>query len=171
MLPDIYSGFREFTPDALKEMMVSYASLSGQNGVLKTKLNKLLWYGDFLHFSDHSVSISGAEYVHLPYGPVPDNYERYLYELCADGALLATEKCFSPEYIGENITAVRKPRPDFLPPTASDILAAVYRYFKAFTTKRITECSHAEKGYIETEMLERISYAYADSLRIRLKRN
>ena len=45
--------------------------------VLKTKLNKLLFYADFKHFKEYAVSITGARYARIPFGPAPDKYAFY----------------------------------------------------------------------------------------------
>jgi hypothetical protein len=37
----------------------------------KTKLNKLLFHSDFLHYKRYGRSITGDRYVKMPYGPVP----------------------------------------------------------------------------------------------------
>jgi putative zinc finger/helix-turn-helix YgiT family protein len=165
---NLLTGFRPFAPETLMEMMVFYADKPG--GVLKTKLNKLLWYADFLHFRQHSVSISGAQYIHLPYGPVPDDYLAYLYSLCAEGALSIEEKDLGGEFVGENIKALRTPDEDVLPPagTARKVLEGVYQYFKNHSSKRISELSHKEEAYRRTEPQEPISYEFADSLLVNI---
>ena len=48
---------------------------SSESDIYKTKLNKLLFYSDFINYYLNGTSISGAKYVHLPYGPVPDSYK------------------------------------------------------------------------------------------------
>lgn len=68
------------------EMMIFFAH--GASGTFKTKLNKLLWYSDFLHYHRNAVSISGATYHHLPFGPVPDHYDICLSILMQNGTLV-----------------------------------------------------------------------------------
>lgn len=162
--PSIYTGFREFMPSALMEMIVFYAAQPG--GVLKTKLNKLLWYADFLHYRRYSVSISGATYVHLPYGPVPDQYELYLSSMYAEGSLLHTEKDFGSNIVGENLEAARAPTLDTLPATAPTVLEATYARFADVSSKEISRISHDEEGYINTQQGEPISYKYAETLKV-----
>ena len=58
--------------------MVVYLCSSIEN-VSKIKLNKLLFYSDFLSFQKLTVSMSGLAYEHNHYGPVPLNYT-LLYE-------------------------------------------------------------------------------------------
>ncbi|NJK94516.1 MAG: SocA family protein [Bacteroidales bacterium] len=44
----------------------------------KTKLNKLLFYADFLHFKKTCFSISGVRYRAIDMGPVPNNFQSIL---------------------------------------------------------------------------------------------
>ena len=74
--PDIYTGFLPFQPEKLMDMALFFASQL--KGVYKTKLNKLLWYSDFMHYRHFGVSVSGAPYIHLPYGPCADQYDYFL---------------------------------------------------------------------------------------------
>lgn len=166
---DIFTGFRKFKPEALMEMIIFFASKSA--GVMKTKLNKLLWYSDFIHYRHHSLSISGATYVHLQYGPVPDSYTVYLSTLCESGALNINEVDFGLNRDGEPITgekliSARPPQTDTLPPTALEVLEAVHSYFERVGSSGITKISHEEIGYTVTSPGEPISYEYADQLKV-----
>ena len=166
----IFTGFLEFRPEVLMEMMVFYAERAG--GVLKTKLNKLLWYADFLHYKHHSVSISGATYVHLPRGPVPDNYSMFLLSLFSNEALSLNEVDYGVDpntgesIIGEKLTATRPPHLDLFSSTERETLETVYRYFEGMGSKKISDLSHQEKGYASTKAQEPISYQYADELNV-----
>lgn len=47
----------------------------------KTKLNKLMFFTDFGYYSFNNESITGARYIHMPFGPVPEEIDVYLAEL------------------------------------------------------------------------------------------
>lgn len=47
-------------------------------GLLKTKLMKLFNYSDMIFYKENGLAISGLKYAHLPYGPVPDNFDMIL---------------------------------------------------------------------------------------------
>lgn len=66
----IENGFGEFNHRKVEEMV---KFLSG-NGTYPTKLNKKMFYADFLHFKRHGISISGLRYQAIHYGPVPVHY-------------------------------------------------------------------------------------------------
>jgi putative zinc finger/helix-turn-helix YgiT family protein len=165
----VFTGFIDFDPDTLMEMMVFFAFRPG--GVLKTKLNKLLWYADFLHYKHHTRSISGAAYSHYQLGPVPQNYETFLTALCANDALVVEEEDLGIDKEGETIvglrvSANRKPQLSDIPQTASFVLEEVHKHFANMSSKRISNLSHKEEGYIATAHRQLISYVYADVLKV-----
>lgn len=164
--PSEFTGYLKFNAEGLMDMMRFFAAK--QDGVLKTKLNKLLWYSDFLHFREYTVSISGATYVHLPFGPVPDQYELFIGLLCERGDLNRTEEEFGAGIIGEKLTAIAESSTDVISKSALTILENVYQFFKDYNSKQISDMSHEESGYIETKLGEAISYQYADSLKVQL---
>ena len=161
-IPEIYTGRRPFSAAALREMIVFFASKPG--GVLKTKLNKLLWYADLLSFRHTQISLSGATYVHLPFGPVPDQYKAHIASLCTDGVLSLSEQSVGG-FTGECLQATRDPELSALNPGAVDFLEAVHRRFARLGSREISEISHAEPGYLETKQGEPISYEYARRLK------
>lgn len=165
--PGVLTGFKQFSAEVLKNMIFFLASLDG--GILKTKLNKLLFYADFIHYQIHSVSISGAKYVHLQFGPVPDNYEMHLIDLGVEGRIEQLEIPFNEEITGENLRAIGKFDSSSLPESAINVLTAVYNHFKGMGSTKISQLSHQEDGYRETKKHEPISYEYADKLKVEIE--
>src|SRR4030066_1226736 len=81
------SGYRKLDLAKLFNAILYFC----KGGVLKTKLNKLLFYADFKHFKNYTVSIKGARYVHVPFGPAPDKYGLYFATLIENGAIKVEE--------------------------------------------------------------------------------
>lgn len=165
----VYTGFVSFQPETLMEMMVFFAHEAG--GVLKTKLNKLLWYADFVHYKHHTLSISGAIYSHYQYGPVPQNYESFLNALYANDALIIEERTLGTNKQGEPmvglwLSATREPKLRDISRTATVVLEGVHKYFANIGSKRISDLSHKEEGYLATTYKQPISYKYADLLKV-----
>ena len=52
-----------------------------------TKLNKLLYYFDFIHYREQGVSATGDVYCHLDFGPVPKKAREIISSLVGDGAI------------------------------------------------------------------------------------
>lgn len=71
-LADIYSGYRNPNFEKFTEMVVYF---SDKLSPFKTKMNKLLFYADFLMFKQSCFSISGVRYKAIDMGPVPNNFQ------------------------------------------------------------------------------------------------
>jgi putative zinc finger/helix-turn-helix YgiT family protein len=137
-----------------------------KGGVFKTKLNKLLFYADFKHFKDYALSITGARYAHIPFGPAPEKYSFYIATLLENGVIGVKEHEFSEQVIGEEFFCVKEPDLSLFTDSELKILSTVKEYFKDFNSKRITDFSHSEKAYMETAQGDKISYEYASDLKI-----
>ncbi len=159
--PDILSGYRRFSAPKFFAMILHFCR---ESGVPKTKLNKLLWYSDFLCFKRNSVSISGARYAHLPYGPVPDKYDFHLAFLTDVGKSLASHEAGNGLYTWETLVSNRPPDYSLFSNSELQIVTTIADYFGKATASKISDCSHDEKGYRETSDGELISYEFADDL-------
>lgn len=168
---DLMSGFREF--DLYKfENMVLYLT-QRLEGALKTKINKLLWYVDFLNFKEFSVSITGSRYVHLPFGPIPDNYELIFANMIHENLLEVNEVIFDAEddIVGENLVALTDSDESAFEEDEIQVMNYIAATFRDFGSAKITRKSHQEVGYRETTDNEAISYEYAKQLSISLPKN
>jgi len=159
-LPDEFSGFLKFDMQKFQNAVLFLC----KGGQLKTKLNKLLFYADFKHFKENAVSITGARYVHLPHGPVPDNYEYFFATLIHSGELDVDEIPVF-QYFGENFTANTEADFSLFKPSELKFLAEVKEYFQDFSAAKIRNFSHQERGYLETSNRQTISYLFAENLR------
>ena len=151
---DVFTGHRPFSFEKLAAM-TAYIASRGKD-IYKTKLNKLLFYADFVHFYDHGTSISGARYVHLPYGPVPDRYEGLLAKLSATGTIRIER---GPGY--ERIKAGDEPLLNILANGERKSLDWVLETYGSLSASAISEQSHREKAYKFTKTGEAIAYEYA----------
>ncbi len=159
--PDEFSGFRRLDWRKLFNAIIYFCS----EGQPKTKLNKLLFYADFKHFKEYSVSITGARYVHLQYGPVPDDYDYYFAELSRE-QYLAVEEEIIGAYTSFKCVARTEPDLRAFEQTERHVLEEVFKHFREFGSVKIMEFSHEETAYAATTEGERISYLYAKDLRI-----
>lgn len=161
--PDDLSGYRRFCADKFFSAVLFFCR---EPGIPKTKLNKLLWYSDAVHFKEHTVSITGARYAHCPHGPAPDKFESLFAFLTDQSGELRTEVKFQRECVWEVFVSTRAPNLDVFTKSELRILASVDERFGNFTAKKISDFSHEEEGYKATESGELISFEYASSLRI-----
>lgn len=162
--PDLWSGYQRFAPEKCFAAVLYFCR---GDGIPRTKLNKLLWYADFLHFKRHAVSITGAHYAHCPHGPTLDKFD-VLFAYMKDGAReLRAEDRFSGDLTWEVLRAVHEPNLTLFSDTELHTLSEVKTKFDGYSSNRLSELSHAEKGYKETNDGDLISYTYADSLLIK----
>jgi hypothetical protein len=68
---DIYSGNRSFCLELFKQAACYLIEFTKS----PLFLNKALFYADFKHFQQWGTGITGARYVHLEYGPCPDQFQ------------------------------------------------------------------------------------------------
>jgi putative zinc finger/helix-turn-helix YgiT family protein len=157
--PNEYSGFKNFDRDKFFNAILFLC----RDGEFKTKLNKLLFYVDFKHFKEYTTSITGAQYAHIPFGPAPDNYDLY-YPILIRQDALEIEEVDYPGFSGERLIAKRKPDLNVFSDSELHIMTLVKEHFKEYDASRISDYSHKEKGYRDTEIGKSISYRYAESL-------
>jgi putative zinc finger/helix-turn-helix YgiT family protein len=161
---DKYSGYKTLDISKLLNSMIFFCK---DANVPKTKLNKLIFYADFKHFKDYTISITGVKFAHLPYGPAPDNYQLYVAALHDEEKSVSIEELQFPNgYTGEYLRAIKEPVLSIFSTTELKVLAMVKEYFAESTAKQISDLSHQEKGYQDTRDGELISYDYAQYLSI-----
>lgn len=152
--PDIFSGNRSFCLELFKQV-VMYLS-----GFTKSPLflNKALFYADFKHFQLHGVGITGTRYVHLEYGPCPDQYQNLLQLFLSKGILES----------GKNHTlkSVEKYDLRVFSDTEKEILEFVANLAARDGGKRLLKISHEEEAFTKTKSMQFISYKYSKELKI-----
>jgi putative zinc finger/helix-turn-helix YgiT family protein len=160
--PDEYSGYKSLNLDKLFNAVLFFC----MEGVIKTVLNKLLFYSEFKHFKENTVSITGSRYARIRFGPAPDRW-RYFFTLLIEEEMLDSEEIFYDEDVtGEKYTSLRSPDISVFSNDELKTLISVKEKFKGWTAKRISDFSHQERGYQETQNGKLISYRYAEYLQI-----
>ena len=163
-LADIYSGYRNPDFDKFTEMVVYF---SEKLAPFKTKMNKLLFYADFLMFKQSCFSISGMRYKAIDMGPVPNNFQS-IFEYLANNDeidIITTE--FPSGYSGEQFKARkdRKFHADLFVESELKTLEKVATAFKDRSTLEMIKISHFEEAWKKNEKYKNvISYEYAFEL-------
>lgn len=114
---------------------------------LKTRLNKLLFYADFLHFKKTGFSISGCSYRAIPYGPVPSHFHELFGLLQDQGYLRIEEELFSSGHIGERFDPTRLLDDEIFSPTELETMEKVVQHFQDLRTRDLIEISHTEEAW------------------------
>lgn len=165
----ILSGYSKFDLNKCKQIILY---MCDNDGTLKTKLNKELFYCDNLHYKYHNKSITGLRYRAIKYGPVPENYNLIFNTLVAEG-LLEVEHIdygYANEYgedvVGHKYKSLTEPDLSVFTPEEIKVLQQVKEYFADWSSSDIVDYSHKEDAYKYTEANDLISYKYAAGLSI-----
>lgn len=157
------NGFKGFDYEKLCAMVLFFAHKSA--GLLKTKLMKLLNYSDMIFYKENGLSISGLKYAHLPYGPVPDNFDMILGKMAADH-IAHIEVFYDGSYENHQVIPECDVPEGALSDKEIEVLNRIYEKFKNFGSAEISNYSHKEKGYNATKTGQIISYAYAMDIQL-----
>lgn len=160
---DEFGGFVPLHLGKLREMMMFFCQLKG---VSPTKLNKLLFYADFLHFKNYGVSISGSPYLAFQRGPVPQHYEWIKADLIESGAIEAEDVDWGGGIVGELLTPTRPTDESMFATEEFETLAEISARLGAMTARQLMEQSHAEKAYSETAPKNPIAYGWSLELSV-----
>ena len=163
-LANIYSGYRTPSLEKFTEMVVYF---SEQMQPFKTKMNKLLFYADFLMFKQSCFSISGVRYNAIDMGPVPNNFQSIFEYLANNDEIDVFYTQFDQGYTGERFVP-RKDRPfnsGWFSESELQVLSKVTAAFKSTSTTEMIELSHLEEAWKKNEKNKQtISYEYAFDL-------
>ena len=156
-----YTGYRRFDLHRYAFVVVYLCKKLG--AISKTKLNKLLFYVDFLNFKVSTVSITGAAYRKIQYGPAPAAYEQLLSELENRQVVRLMERVYGNGHTGLDILAGPSANSIEHPLTKNElkVLDYVAEKFRSTTAEVISDQSHQETAFLETEDKQLISYEKA----------
>lgn len=68
------NGFAPQSPERLKNLLLHILEQMGET--FQTKMNKVLFYIDFLSYRERGMAISGLAYQAMEFGPVPQRWDR-----------------------------------------------------------------------------------------------
>lgn len=154
--PSEYTGFRSISLHKTADAVGLIISKIGPTFV--TKMNKLLFYADFLHYKKHGYGITGITYKALPFGPVPEswgalysalpgiNMEEFVYPSGQSGIRLETAREAENGLNEAELSTIER----------------VCSLFSEMSAGEISRISHLEKGWIENnDSRSAISYQNA----------
>lgn len=162
-IPSEENGFKAFDYEKVCAMVLYFSHKNDE--LLKTKLLKLLNYSDMIFYKENGVSISGSRYVHLPYGPVVENFDMLFGKMANDNIARIDVIC-DGRYEKHQVVAEAQIPKGVLSDSELEVLERVYNKFVDFGSVEISNYSHEEKGYSSTLQGEIISYSYAKDINL-----
>ena len=157
----IFNGFATQSIDKLKNILLYY--IERGDGVFFTKMNKLLFYTDFLAYRMTGKGMTGLCYKAIAHGPVPLHWDR-VYSFYNE---INQEIVQYPDgRAGTKLVSNLSPDMTYFSEDEKEMLEYVYQRFKKETPTQISETSHQEdawKKYLNSDRL--ISFEMAFSLK------
>lgn len=127
-----------------------------------TKLNKLLYYLDFVYFRDYKESVTGDTYIHQGYGPVPARIDEILAKLKSEGAIDTEAVPHNDvEMINFKIRDESKFDESVFSSDQKKLLKQICDEFGNWPTEKIVAQTHLEAPWFYSKPYEVVDYAYA----------
>lgn len=157
----IYNGWATQSIDKLKNILLYY--IERGDGVFFTKMNKLLFYTDFLAYRLTGKGMTGLCYKAIMHGPVPLHWNRvYSFYNDIDQEIVQ----YADGRAGTKLVSKSSPDLACFSEEEMAMLDYVYERFKKETPGQISETSHQEeawKKYLNSDSL--ISFEMAFTLK------
>lgn len=155
-----YNGYTAPAYDKLKNILLYYIEQMG--GVFHTKMNKLLFYTDFLFYKKHQKGITGLAYSAIQYGPVPKN-SFVVYSLM-EGLRQELYRFENTEVEGTKLFSAEGAYSDMsiFSDEEMEVINDVANRFRGMSATEISHESHNEQAWLQNqENRQLISYCYA----------
>ncbi|MEW5843765.1 MAG: type II TA system antitoxin MqsA family protein [Bacteroidota bacterium] len=158
--PSDLNGFQSTSLAKFANMVIFFL----QDAFLVTRLNKYLFYSDFLNYKNTGFSISGYNYAAIPLGPVPQDYKT-VYDLLEEHNYILTEPYETEFDFTEKFVLAKEFDSSLFSQIELESLKTVRQKFATLKTKKIIDMSHEELGWLENkDRKDLISYQKYASL-------
>jgi len=138
------NGYAQISKDRLKNILLYFIEKS--NGVFFTKMNKLLFYTDFMAYRVTGKGMTGLAYKAIAHGPVPVRWDR-IYSFYDEISQEIVQ--FPDGRAGTKLVSKVSPDMGGFGKDEFEILEYVYQRFKKETPKQISETSHQEEAWLK----------------------
>jgi putative zinc finger/helix-turn-helix YgiT family protein len=141
--------------------------LTNGGGTSRTKLNKLLFYVDFVHAKYFDAPVTGLDYIRLQHGPVPAHYE-LLFATMQENGLIDIQETLFGEHVGYQHVARKGCDSSVFTNTELQALLRVRTEFEQVSASAISERSHTEAAWLTAANGGPVSLAHAKTLTLEL---
>lgn len=128
-----------------------------------TKLNKLLYYLDFINYRDRKESVTGDFYIHNHYGPTPAHLSNILSEMVETNEIKAVKKTFGESHTTSFIGKGNLDESVFSE-DEKKLLKSICGEFLDWSTGKIVEQTHLESPWFYSKPFERVDYDYSSDI-------
>lgn len=139
-----FNGYATQSIDKLKNILLFF--IEKGDGVFFTKMNKLLFYTDFLAYRMMGKGMTGLLYKAITHGPVPLRWDR-IYSFYDEINQEIVQ--FPDGRAGTKLVSNLSPDKGVFSDEELNILEYVYERFKKETPKQISKTSHHEEAWLK----------------------
>jgi putative zinc finger/helix-turn-helix YgiT family protein len=161
-----YTGYRTPSMHKAVQLLLYFVSQCKREYNDKLKLNKLLFYADFLHYKNTGYSVTGITYRAIQYGPVPSNYDFLFAYLEKEGMMESQWKQVkgASGTMAEIFAHIVEPDLGLLSAEEVETLHHLTGLFANTSSGKMIEISHLEKAWIhlhaEKKLIDYQEYAF-----------
>lgn len=128
-----------------------------------TKLNKLLYYLDFISYRDTKNQVTGDVYIHKQYGPVPSKVDEILTKLHTEKKI---EIKILPYKDGETYEyqALQAPDTNIFSKFEIELMDKICQEFSMWPTDKIVNQTHLEAPWFYSTPYQVVDFDYANDI-------
>lgn len=146
--PNKYTGYASPNKEKISNLILYLIDKNKPDFNDKLKLNKMLFYCDFINYKNTGKSITGLAYRAIPYGPVPSNYD-FIFAF-----FIEIDKIIEPEFIEsynarviECYKGIKKYELSIFSDEEITTINSILKSFKDMSSWDLVEFSHNEKAW------------------------
>lgn len=152
----------EFDETRFKELVVLVSELCATDPTYgSVKLNKILYYADFMAYRELGKPITGATYFKLQEGPAPREFLSMRRELVSEGRLAIEHRPYFQGVQKRPIVVGAGAQRRLFADDEMQIVTSIVNYFHGKSARDVSDISHREPGWILAEDRADIPYETA----------
>lgn len=128
-----------------------------------TKLNKLLYYLDFINYRDRKASVTGDFYIHNHFGPTPSEVNSIVSEMVEYGEIEIKKDPFEDSH-STSFVLKGDLNEKVFSKEEKELLKNISREFSDWSTDKIVEQTHLESPWFYSKPFEKVNYEYSSDI-------
>ena len=136
------NGYAQLSLSRLKNIMLYI--LNRCDEVWCTKMNKLLFYTDFMSYRERGMAMSGLSYRAIDFGPVPERWNRVYSEFPE----VRQELRQVGDFVGSVLIASAEPDYTMFTDAELKVLDSICTHFSKMSSREISRISHDEDAWL-----------------------
>ncbi len=136
------NGYAQLSLNRLKNIMLYI--LNKCDDVWCTKMNKLLFYTDFLSYRERGMAMTGLSYRAIDFGPVPERWDRVYSEFPE----VRQELRQVGDFVGSVLIASEESDYSMFTDAELKVLDAICTHFSKMSSREISRISHDEDAWL-----------------------